>query len=134
MSTEVVIDASIAADLVLSESKRQALLEHELFNGRHDFHAPTLIDFEVTSTIRKALLAHQLTEQEAWIALEEYFQVPISRYADAPLMLRALQLRENISAYDGTYVALTEAVNGVMITRDIRLARAASRHCEVLVL
>jgi predicted nucleic acid-binding protein len=55
------------------------------------------------------------------------------RHAAAPLLTSALRLRENISAFDASYVVLAQAFEGLLITRDARLARAAERHCAVVV-
>jgi predicted nucleic acid-binding protein len=133
MTKEIIIDASVASDFVISVSKRRELMAFEFFDGTHDFHAPTLIDFEVTSTIRKQLLARRVSEDEAFMALEEHLNAPILRHAAAPLLTSALRLRENISAYDASYVVLAQAFEGLLITRDARLARAAERHCAVVV-
>lgn len=133
MTKEIIIDASVAADFVISVSKRREFMACEFFDGTHDFHAPTLIDFEVTSAIRKLLLARRVSEDEAFMALEEHLKAPILRHAAAPLLTRALRLRENISAYDASYVVLAQAFEGLLITRDARLARAAERHCAVVV-
>ncbi|MBA2239982.1 MAG: PIN domain-containing protein [Solirubrobacterales bacterium] len=43
------------------------------------------------------------------------------------------QLRENLSAYDATYVALAEALGCPLITADARLSRAPGLRCPVTV-
>ncbi len=41
------------------------------------------------------------------------------------LRRRAFQLRDDVSAYDAAYVALAEALDCPLVTRDIRLARSS---------
>jgi predicted nucleic acid-binding protein len=43
-------------------------------------------------------------------------------------------LRENLSAYDATYVALAEALDSPLLTRDARLMRAPGLRCRIEVL
>ena len=44
---------------------------------------------------------------------------------DQPLQVRMLQLRHNLSAYDASYVALAEALDAPLLTRDAGMARGA---------
>jgi predicted nucleic acid-binding protein len=41
--------------------------------------------------------------------------------------------RDNMSAYDASYVALAESLEVPLLTADQRLARAATPYCEVIV-
>ena len=43
------------------------------------------------------------------------------------------ELRENLSAYDATYVALAEALESPLVTADGRLARAPGPQCTITV-
>jgi predicted nucleic acid-binding protein len=51
--------------------------------------------------------------------------------ASGPLRRRAVQLRHTISAYDAAYVALAEALQCPLVTRDARLQRATPRTVPV---
>jgi predicted nucleic acid-binding protein len=55
------------------------------------------------------------------------------RFADPHdvLLPRVWQLRNNLTAYDAVYVALAEALDAPLLTRDKRLANAARRHARV---
>lgn len=98
------------------------------------FHAPAHIDVEVVAVIRKFLLPKQISQAEAFAVLDQHLSAPIARHDPAFLFRRVLSLRDNFSAYDASYVALAEAIDGVLITRDALLARAATRHCEVVLI
>jgi predicted nucleic acid-binding protein len=58
---------------------------------------------------------------------------PIRRYPHTFLLARAWDLRRNFTAYDAVYVALAEALDAPLLTRDQRLAAAAKRHVRVAV-
>lgn len=40
-------------------------------------------------------------------------------------------MKENLSAYDATYVALAEALDSPLLTRDARLTRAPGVRCRI---
>jgi predicted nucleic acid-binding protein len=46
-------------------------------------------------------------------------------------MVRMLELRDNFSAYDATYVALAELLGGHFLTADGPLARSVNAHLQV---
>ncbi|MGD0981658.1 MAG: PIN domain-containing protein, partial [Solirubrobacteraceae bacterium] len=46
----------------------------------------------------------------------------------------AFQLRDHLSAYDAAYVALAEALECALVTRDARLARASGHAAQIVVL
>jgi predicted nucleic acid-binding protein len=44
---------------------------------------------------------------------------------------RIWDLRNNLTAYDAAYIALAEALNALLLTRDQRLAAAPGHHARV---
>jgi predicted nucleic acid-binding protein len=57
--------------------------------------------------------------------------LPINPYSHKPLLPRILALRENVTAYDGAYVALAEILNLTLVTRDHRLARSSGHTARI---
>jgi predicted nucleic acid-binding protein len=49
------------------------------------------------------------------------------------LLGRIWELRENLTAYDATYVALAEAVTCPLVTADLRLGWAPGATCPITV-
>jgi predicted nucleic acid-binding protein len=47
------------------------------------------------------------------------------------LLKRVWTLRNNFTAYDAVYVALAEALNARLLTRDRRLAAEVGRHVDI---
>jgi len=58
----------------------------------------------------------------------------MQRVPHLPLLDRVWQLRDNLSSYDASYVALAEALDAVILAADRRLAKAVGVLCEVDVL
>jgi predicted nucleic acid-binding protein len=46
----------------------------------------------------------------------------MTRHAHSPLLKRAFDVRDNVTVYDGLYLALAEALPAVLVTRDEALA------------
>ena len=55
----------------------------------------------------------------------------MSRHPTFPLLHRVWELRDNLSAYDASYVALAEALGCPLVTADARITRATTIGCAV---
>jgi len=53
------------------------------------------------------------------------------RYPHEPLNDRVWELREDLTAYDATFVALAEALDVPLVTCDARLAAAPGHHAHI---
>ena len=118
-----VVDASAAAEYLLRTSlglKVANIIEGGLLL------APELLDVEVLSVFRRAVLRRQLNEQRALRAIEDLMDWPIDRIPHRSLVWAAWQHRNNLSAYDAFYVAAAHLSDAPLITADGPLARAPS--------
>jgi predicted nucleic acid-binding protein len=88
--------------------------------------APELLDVEVLSVLRRAVLRGQLTEQRALVAIEDLVDWSIDRIPHISLVRAAWQRRNNVSAYDAFYVAAARLSSASLVTADGPLARAPS--------
>lgn len=93
--------------------------------------APHLIDIEVTQALRRYARSGEISDERGREALADLADLPISRYPHTALLPRIWELRNNITAYDAVYVALAEALDAVLLTRDRRLATTAKDHVQV---
>jgi predicted nucleic acid-binding protein len=123
----IVIDASAALASLLNDGAARAALV------RQQLHAPHLLDSEVASALRRRVLARQLSEADGWNALDALRRLGLTRYPAYTMAGRVWELRENLSAYDGTYIALAEALGCDLLTADARIARAPRIRCSVTV-
>jgi len=74
-----------------------------------------------------------MTSDDASRALDRWRQLGITRYAVFHMLDRVWELRQNLSAYDASYVALAEALDCALLTADVRLGRASLVRCPVTV-
>lgn len=126
----IVADASALLDLLLR--RRTADRIAASVGSELSVHAPHLVDTEVLHALRRWVARGQLRADRARIYLDALGDFPLVRYAHAPLTDRVWSLRERLSAYDATYVALAEGLGATVLTADGRLARGAAGLVEVL--
>jgi predicted nucleic acid-binding protein len=86
--------------------------------------APELIDVEVLSVLRRAVMRREISEQRALLAIEDLVDWSIDRISHKPLLRLAWQHRDNVSAYDAFYVAAARISNAPLLTTDGPLSRA----------
>ena len=127
----IVVDAAAVVDALTavggSDGLRAALASEEL-------HAPALLDFEVVSALRGLTLSGKISATRAEDVLTDFEDLPIHRWpAGDALRRRAFSLRHNLSAYDAAYIALAEALECPLLTRDARLARSTGHTARVVV-
>ena len=123
-----VVDAGVVVELVAGG------LDPELL-GEEELAAPHLLDSEVTDALRRLVRQRSLTEDQGDAALEGFLRFTLTRYPADWLRPRMWELRHNVSAYDATYLALTEQTGATaLLTTDARLANAPGIRCDVQVL
>lgn len=95
--------------------------------GARRVHVAHLADTEVLYARRRWARRGELDRARVEAALEDHRDLPLVRWAHAPLGRRVWALRDALSACDATYVALAESLEATLVTADERLGRTASR-------
>jgi len=93
--------------------------------------APHLAMFEAANILRRFQLAEIVTADQAAQAHADLLDLPIDLWPYEVLAQRTWQLRENLSVYDGSYVALAEMTGTTLATLDARIARAPGVACAI---
>lgn len=93
--------------------------------------APELIDLEVQFVHRCGVRHGFLDERRALQAWTDLASAPLQRVAHRPLLHRAWDPRDNVTAYDAACVVLTEILAATLLTADSKLANAPWIRCEV---
>lgn len=125
----LVVDASVLATALADDAddgdRARARLRGEALA------APDLVDLEVTSVLRGRLIGGHVSARRAEIALTDLVALPLERVPSLRLVPRCWELRDNVSIYDGAYVALAEALAVPLLTADARLAKATGPRCPI---
>lgn len=69
--------------------------------------------------------------RRASLALADLATMPLRRAPHRPLLTRCWELRDSLTVYDASYVALAEALDVTLLTGDGRLARAPGPRCRI---
>lgn len=119
--TRLVIDASAAVEYLLRTPlglKLDELIEEAVLL------APELLDVEVLSVLRRALLQDRIEEHRARMALQDLGAWPVDRISHSILLQEAWKHRHNVSAFDAFYIAVAKLYEAPLLTADGPLSRA----------
>lgn len=84
--------------------------------------------------LRKRWQQGSLSDERLDQAIADLLELPYPRFPSGPLLVRALELRSNVTPYDGIYVVLAEVLEATLVTADGRLGRAPRVACAIEVL
>ncbi|MDO9294716.1 type II toxin-antitoxin system VapC family toxin [Bradyrhizobium sp.] len=126
----IVVDASAMLETLLRRPAAAAV-EKLLFEPFQILHAPHLLDVEVAQVVRRFAANGEIDAERGRAALADLADFPLRRYPHDLLLPRVWDLRNNLTAYDAMYVALAEALDAPLLTRDKRLATAPGHHARI---
>jgi predicted nucleic acid-binding protein len=128
----IVVDASVLATALGDDGPDGDHARARLRGER--LSAPELVDLEVTSVLRRQVHSGAADLRRAALALADLAALPLRRAPHRPLLARCWELRDNLTVYDASYVALAEALDVTLLTGDGRLARAPGLRCHIEIL
>jgi predicted nucleic acid-binding protein len=126
----IVLDASVMVDLLTGEARDTVHIRARLA-GELEVHVPHLVDAEVTNGLRGLVLRDRLAVPQARRAIRRFAVLPLVRWPQTPFLSRVFALRDQLSAYDATYVALAEGLGATLLTRDARVAKAGGHRARI---
>lgn len=126
----IVVDASALLEVLLQTPAARPI-ERRLFEPSQALHAPHLLDVEVAQVVRRYAANGEIDAERGRMALADLADFPLHRHPHDFLLLRVWHLRNNFTAYDAMYVALAEALDAPLLTRDKRLAASPGHHAHI---
>ena len=126
----IVVDASALLEALLRTPAAKPV-EERIFAPGQTLHAPHLLDVEVAQVVRRYAANGDIDGERGRLALADLADLPLRRYPHEFLLPRIWELRNNLTAYDAAYVALAEALDAPLLTRDRRLAGAAGHRALI---
>jgi predicted nucleic acid-binding protein len=91
--------------------------------------APHLMPVEVASVLRRAAMSGEISADTASMAHADLLSLRVELFSYESFATRVWELRDNVTADDGWYVALAESLGARLATLDLRLSRAAGPRC-----
>lgn len=124
----VVIDSSALVEILVEQQTGSRLRGRVLTS---ELHAPELLAIESIQVLRRMVHHGRLDEPAGRRAVRDVVTAPIALMPHRPLLSRVWELRESVSAYDATYVALAERLGVPLVTCDARLAHSHGHDANV---
>ena len=119
----IVADASVMVEMLRrSGSPAGEALDRQFAVGE-GVCAPHLLDAEVGNTLRRFWLRGDMSPARVREALDDLAGLPIRRLAHGGLLMRAFELRSNVTIYDGLYLALAERLDVPLLSCDAALGK-----------
>lgn len=127
-TSEVVLDASAFVDLLIA-GRDGRVARH--VRGVLTYVVPSVFDAEVISAMRRRWLRGEESLDVRAVVHEALVDPQIERLPTDTLNRRILELSDNLTPFDASYVALAEALGLPLITVDARLSRAPGPTCRI---
>ncbi|MFQ5743421.1 MAG: type II toxin-antitoxin system VapC family toxin [Acidobacteriota bacterium] len=127
----IVLDASALLEVLLNRPPAEEILDR-ISGAGESLHVPHILDVEVLQVLRRYSLTGDLDPARGEEAVQDLLDFRLNRYPHEPLLPRVWELRHNLTAYDAVYVALAEALDAPLLTRDAKLA-SATGHAATIV-
>jgi predicted nucleic acid-binding protein len=125
----LIIDASCLYEVLTGTPGAEAISRRLQMDPDHA--APHVVDVEVLGVVRREHRLGRLDPTAASQAVQDLADWPGERFGHRLLLARAWQLRATVRGWDAMYVALAEAFDAVLLTKDGRLARAPGPTCRI---
>ncbi|MEI9885177.1 MAG: type II toxin-antitoxin system VapC family toxin [Rhizomicrobium sp.] len=127
----IVLDASLALEVFAKTPRGERLAGHVF---TEQLHAPHLLDLEVAQVLRRLVVADVLEARAAEAALERLQNWEIERHDHTSMLPRIWELRNSLSAYDASYIALAEVLDVSLLTCDGKLGRSHGHRANIVLL
>lgn len=136
MGETVVVDASVIAKWYLKEEwRKEALsLRRDYIEGKISLTAPAIMPFEVLNAVKFSRKDVEANVLEAIAESLSLYGIKLydleGEYAKE---VARLAIKETITVYDASYVALAKILNSILYTADEKLVEEVSKEHKKLI-
>jgi predicted nucleic acid-binding protein len=116
----LIVDANVAIKWFLPEIHKNEALR--LLNPLSSLHVPNLFLLEFGNVVVKKLRRHEISLEVAHQVIAKVQTIPLKWHPDEPLFPRAFEIANETyrSLYDCLYLSLAIAIDGQMVTADLK--------------
>lgn len=125
----IVVDASVLCDAVFDLTPAGPRCSERLDTAGR-IVAPEVVTLEILNVAR-GLARAGLCDPAFAVRAAAHARAMVETVSHSPLVDRAWELRDNLTAYDASYVALAELLGCALVTGDARLADAPGPRCPI---
>lgn len=126
----IVVDASVVVSALVDGRPTGRWADDVL--AQTPLAAPHLLYVEVANVLRRAVANGDINPDTASLAHRDLLDLRVELFGYPPFAARVWELRNNVTSYDGWYVAVAEALDAPLATLDHRLADASGPTCGFL--
>jgi len=123
-----VVDASVVVAALIDTGRIGVWAESLLTSD--PLAAPHLMPVEVANILRRTVASGEVSGDVAALAHADLLELRVEYFPYEPFAERVWQMRENVTAYDGWYVAVAESLGATLATLDAKLSRATGPRCK----
>jgi predicted nucleic acid-binding protein len=116
----LIVDANVAIKWFLPEIHKNEALR--LLNPVYSLHVPNLFLLEFGNVVAKKLRRHEISLEVAHQVIAKVQTIPLKWHSDAPWFPSAFEIAHETyrSLYDCLYLSLAIAIDGQMVTADLK--------------
>lgn len=130
MSSSIVCDASALVAMLVDGGPDGEWATSVLSDA--DLLAPHLLLFEAANIFRRLASAGLVSADQAAQGHVDLVALQVDLWPYELVAARAWQLRDNLTIYDASYVAVAESTGATLATLDGRIGRAPGLRCTVV--
>lgn len=127
-----VLDTSAVVDFLTGDEAFAAVAD--LLRQEGTLAVPDLLTFEVVAVLRRQVQRRSMDPERARLAIEDLGDIALEVFPTLPLRSRVWELRNNVTAADGFFIALAERLDEPLATKDRALGSAARTHTNIQVI
>jgi predicted nucleic acid-binding protein len=123
----LVVDASAVVTALVDPGDAGEWVAEQL-QGKTLF-APELCQYEAANILRRHYLRGVIDQTAANSSYQDLLDMPIHLEPFSVVAGRVWELRDNVTSYDASYVAVAEWRRAPLLTADAKLARSSGPRC-----